>query len=150
VSTTTAAATRESWGVLAASVVAGVAGVSLSISRFVAVEVVEGALAASGKRPMVSVAGIKAVIDMAVKATMPVEPRTSSDEETAYEPVRPVIAVGGAVIRGIVKVPVRANGRYADVDAYAHLGMDAGDGGDKDNRKGCKRKNFPAGHKPSL
>ena len=60
-----------------------------------------GLAAPRGKGAMVAIARIKIVVDRAVKAGMTVEPRTGADEYTAVEPLRTVIAVRGAVIRGV-------------------------------------------------
>jgi hypothetical protein len=81
-----------------AGFMAGIANVALPVARLVAV------------------VGVKAVVDMAVKAAVAVKPRTRSDEEAAIKPVGPIVAVGGAVIRLIVEVAVGAIGRHSNVD----------------------------------
>ena len=68
-----------------------------------------------------------AVTTPIVAVSVAVEPRSSSDEDTAYEPVRTVIAVGCASVRIIVIVAVFANwrgavinrGANADAEGYA-------------------------------
>jgi hypothetical protein len=62
-----------------------------------------------------------------VEAAM--EPRACTDEDTAREPARPVIAVGSACVRVIRVVAVGAGGSWSEVagaDSHAHddpLGM---------------------------
>jgi hypothetical protein len=99
-----------------AGFMAGIANVALPVARLVAVEVVEALFASSRQRSVVAVVGVKAVVDMAVKAAVAVKPRTRSDEEAALNPVGPIVAVGGAVIRLIVEVAVGAIGRHSNVD----------------------------------
>jgi hypothetical protein len=121
-----AAATTSVSGerVFMAAIVARVSYVALTITGLVAVEVVEPLLAALGQRSVVAVVGIVAVVDVAVEAMMTVKPRARPDEDTAYKPVRAVVAVGGAIVRSVVEVAVGANGRYSDVDS--NLGVPKG------------------------
>jgi hypothetical protein len=95
---------------------AGIPNVALSIPCFITVEVIEGLLAALRHRSSITVVGIEAVVHMAVKAVVAVEPWTSSNEDAADKPVGPVVAVGRAVIRGIVEVSIGASGFNTDVD----------------------------------
>jgi hypothetical protein len=116
VSSGVAAAAIARERVFPACVVTGVAYVALSIARFVSMEVVEGLRAVLRKRSMITVAGVVAVVDVAVEAVRAVEPGTGSKKDAAYEPIGTVVAIGSAVIRGIVEVPVGALGCYSNVD----------------------------------
>jgi hypothetical protein len=63
---------------------------------------------------------------MPAKVFRAVKPWTGTNEVTTNEPFRGVVAVGSAVIRGIVVVPVRAFGFGADVDADLSLNLGSG------------------------
>jgi hypothetical protein len=65
---------------------------------------------------MITVTRIVAVVDVAVKAVGAVEPGACSDEQPAHKPIRPIVAVGRAVIGGIVEVPIGATGFNANTD----------------------------------
>jgi hypothetical protein len=95
---------------------AGVAYVASAVACFVAVEVVKSLLTASGQRSTVTVMGVKAVVDVAVKAARAVKPGTSSKKHAAYKPVGAVVAIRRAIIGSIVEVPIRANRRHSNVD----------------------------------
>jgi hypothetical protein len=113
-------------GVLAACFMAGVSHVALSVTRFVAVEVVETLRAALGQRSMVTVARVIAVVDVAIKAAMAVEPRAGANEDSTGKPVGAVVAVGGAIVRSIVEVPIGAPWRHSNVNADGNLGRAQG------------------------
>jgi hypothetical protein len=102
--------------VLAAWVVASVADMTVSVTRFVAVEVVEGLGSALGHGAVVAVTGVVAIIDVAIEAVGAVEPRAGADEEAAVKPVGTVVPVGGAVVGRVVEVAVGAYGRGSDAD----------------------------------
>ena len=101
---------------LSMEVMTGIADVALAVARFIAVEVIEGAVAASREWSVIAVVRIVAVIHVAVEAVGPMEPGSSADEDTAVEPVRPVIAIRSTVIRRVVEITVRAGRRNADTD----------------------------------
>jgi hypothetical protein len=96
--------------------VACVADVALSIPCLVRVEVGECLLPVGGHWPVVTVMRIVTVIDVAVEAAGTVEPGASADEDPADEPIRPVVAIGSAAIRGVVEVSVGAHRGYPNVD----------------------------------
>ena len=101
----------------------GIADVSLEVTRFIALEMVEGLCSVVWKGSVIAVPRIVAIIDMAVKATRSVEPGTSSNEDAAVEPVRAVVAVGGTFIRSVVEVAVRtARGRATNTHSHRDLG----------------------------
>ena len=108
--------------VLAAAIVSGIAYMSLPITRLVGVEMIESLRPAFRQGSMVSVARIKAVVDVTIKAARTVEPRASSDKHSANPPVGPIVAVGCAVVGRVIEISVGANGRHSDVDADSDLG----------------------------
>jgi hypothetical protein len=65
-------------------------------------------------------AGIVAVVDMAIIARTSVIPRTCSYEQTAVEPIRAIVAIRRTVVGLIVIVAIRAPGCYSNTDR--HLG----------------------------
>lgn len=56
----------------------------------------------------ISVVAIVVIIDVAPEAAVTMEPWPSTDEDAAREPLGTVIAVGGAIIRGVIEVAVGA------------------------------------------
>ena len=116
-------ATSTGEGVFASTFVAGVAYVALPIPRLVGVEVVKALLPAPRQRPIVAVPRVKAVVDVAPKATMAVKPGTSSKKYSARKPVGPVVAVGSTVIGRIVEVPVGAHWLHSNADTDGNLGL---------------------------
>ena len=117
VPTTAAAAAVSGKGVLATRIMAGVAFVALSIPRFVAVEVVELRLAPSRQRSIVAVMRVKPVVHVPIESVRSVEPGTGSKKHPAIKPIRPIVAIGGAVIGRIVEVPIRAHRSHPNADA---------------------------------
>jgi hypothetical protein len=99
-----------------ACVMAGWAYVTSPISRLVAVEVVESLLAAPRQRTGITVVRVKAVVHVAVEAVPAVEPWACAKKDSADKPVRPIVAVGCAVIRSIVEVAIGAPGFDANAD----------------------------------
>jgi hypothetical protein len=97
-------------------IVTGGARVTLSISSFVPLEVVELLATASRDRSMVSVARIIAIVNVAIKTVRPMEPRTSPKKHTPDKPVGPIVAIRGTVIGSVVEIPVRAHRCYANID----------------------------------
>jgi hypothetical protein len=108
-----------------ASVMPGVAYMAPSVTRFIAMEVIERSLAARRQRPTIAIVGVKAIVHMAIETGVTVEPGTRSDEQATDEPVGPVVAVGSAVIGRVVEVAIGADGLDADTD------------GDLGRPKGC-------------
>ena len=102
--------------VFVAGIMTGVAYVALSVARFVSVKMIEGLRSALRHWSMVAVAGIVAVVDVAVKAAVAVEPGAGSNKEPTRKPVGSVIAVGCAVVWSIVKVAIGADGLHPNAD----------------------------------
>jgi hypothetical protein len=67
---------------------------AMLIVRRVRTKTVEGLLPAFRHRSMVAVARIVALVDMAVKSMMPVEPGAGPDEYPSSEPIRTIVAIG--------------------------------------------------------
>ena len=107
--------------VLGSRFMASVAYVPSSISRLVALKVVEALRPALRQRSNVTVMRIKAVVDMAEEAVRAVKPGACSNEHPASKPIRPVITVRSTVVWGIVEVAVRAHGSHADIYADGNL-----------------------------
>jgi hypothetical protein len=98
-------------------IMAGVAYMTLSIASLVAAKVVELLLPTAWQRPIVSVMGVKAVVNVTIKAAWTVKPGTCSEEYTADKPIGAVVSIGSAVIRLVVEVPVGAHGSHSNIDS---------------------------------
>jgi hypothetical protein len=86
---------------------------------------------------------------MTAKVFWPVKPRTGANEDTAHEPLRAVVAVGSAGIRGVVIVPVRTPGFGSDVEAVLSFGPGNGHGAANLSNNCGKNKTFESTHKSS-
>jgi hypothetical protein len=106
-----AVATLKSRTVFTSPIMACVAYVTLPIPRFVRMKVAERLFSALRHRSCVTVMRIVAVIDVAVEAARTMEPWAGSNEKTANEPIRPIVAIRSTVIRGIVEIPIRSHRR---------------------------------------
>jgi hypothetical protein len=104
----------------AAGIMTGVAYVASPVARFISVEVIEGLRAPLRHWAVVAVSRIVAVVNVAEKAGVAVEPGAGPDEDAAIEPIGPIVAIGCAIVGRIVKVPIGAHGRDANADR--HLG----------------------------
>jgi hypothetical protein len=91
--------------------------VTLSVSRLVSVEVVEPLLPSSRQRSIVAVMWVKPVVHVPIEPARPVEPGAGSKKHPASKPIRPIVAVGGTVVRRIVEVPIRADRSHSNADA---------------------------------
>lgn len=72
--------------------------------------------APGGHGPMITLAIVKMMIDVAIEIGRTVIPGPGADEYPAREPLRSVITIRRAVVRGYLVIPVRTNRRlsYAD------------------------------------
>jgi hypothetical protein len=140
----TAAVPLKSGTVFTASIVACVADLTLSIPCLVRVEVGERLFPALRSRPVVTVMRIVAVVDVAVEATGAMEPGASSEEDPANEPIGPIVAIGSALIWGIVKIPVRAYRRRSNVNG--NLSRYHGHAAHQRNSECRESKRLPSGH----
>ena len=73
--------------------------------------------AARGHSPVVALAIVEMMIDVAVEMIRPVIPGASADEDPAAEPLGPIIAIRSAVVRRSLVIPVGANRRYSNADS---------------------------------
>jgi len=137
---TAAASTLSASAVLAAGIMVRLSDVATSIARLIPIEMVEGASATLRRRTVVTIAWIVAIVDVAVESGAAVVPGTSSDEQPAVEPVRPIITIGRAVIRSIVVIPIGACRRYSD--ANRDLGWCCGSSGKKHSAHCRKNKSL--------
>ncbi len=99
--------------------------VTRSIACFVALEVIERLSAAPRQWPMIAMMRIVAIIYMSIEAMRTVEPRTRADEEAASKPVWSIVAIGSAIIRGIIEVSIWADGSRANRNADLRRGLRA-------------------------
>jgi len=83
-------------------------------------------IAAVRYRTSITTVDIEMVVYMAAKVFIAVKPRASTDEDTAGEPFRTVVAVGSTGVRSEVVVAVRACGFGTDVDANLSLCFGSG------------------------
>src|SRR5712671_363083 len=96
--------------------VASTACVAASITHLVTAEMIEGLISTLRMWTNVAVMWVEAVINVAAEVVGAVEPRASSEEHTAVEPLGSVVPIWGAAVRGNVVVAIRANRRCSDID----------------------------------
>jgi hypothetical protein len=111
-----AAAVEAGKGVFTAGFMRSVTFVALPVTGFVAVEVIEPLFTASGERAVITVVRVETVVHVAIEPMWPMKPGAGSDEHATVEPIRPVISVRSAVVRGVVKIAIRAYGSNPDAD----------------------------------
>jgi hypothetical protein len=116
------AASGESRRVFAAAVMAGVPDVASAIACFIGVETVECVLATLWQGSAVAMMRIIAIVYVAIETVMSMEPGAGTDKDAIREPIRPIVAIRGAIIRRVVEIAVRTIGLGANVDAYGDLG----------------------------
>src|ERR1700733_1646423 len=127
-----------------------------SVAHFVAFEVGvvndivfrTGSFAALRQSAFVAVVGMVTVIHMALEVLRTMEPPAGSDEDSAVEPLRAIVAVGSAAVRGGIVVAVRTiGGSDFDVD----LGLGCGGGcRESETCNSGKREYFYSVHKAPL
>ncbi len=108
--------------VFAAAFMAGMSHVALPVARLIRMEVIERLFPALGNRSVVTMMRVIAIVDVAIKAVTAMKPGTGSDEQTAIEPVWPIVAVGRATVRGVVEITVGTVRGHSDVDANLSWG----------------------------
>ena len=96
----------RSSAVLTAAIMAGIPDMTLPVSRLVRMEVIELLFATRWNGTIVTATRVIAIVHVAVKAARAAEPRASSDEQSASEPIRTIVAVRRTVIGSIVVVTV--------------------------------------------
>ena len=76
-----------------------------------------------GVRAMIAVARIIVIVHIAVEAMRTAEPWASTDEDAAGKPLRSVVAIGSAIIGGVVIVAVGTDGCGAiETETWAFAG----------------------------
>jgi len=101
----------------------------MAISHFVAFEMFNvvdrprGVLTARWDRALVSVVGMKMIVDVAVKTLRPVKPGADANKYASGEPFGAVVAVGSAVVGRDIVVAVRTVGCGSHFDGDLRLGF---------------------------
>jgi hypothetical protein len=92
--------------------------VATSITQLVSMEVIEGLVSTVPMWTNIAVVWIQTVIvfDVTVEVVRPVEPRASSAEPAAAEPLGPKVPVWRAVVRDHIVVTIRADRFCSDID----------------------------------
>jgi hypothetical protein len=90
--------------------------VAASVTHLVSVEMIEGLVSMFRMRTNVAVTRVEAVINVTVEVVSSVEPRASSDENTASEPLGPIVSVRGTIVWSEVVVAVGAHRLWSDID----------------------------------
>jgi hypothetical protein len=106
-------------------------------------------LAADREPAMVAEARIVGAINVSAEADRPMEPRSCTEEDSAAEPSRSVIAEGSAVVWRVIVVAVWAGRLRANVDGDLYLGFEDGRGG-ADEREESRREKPERFHLVSL
>src|ERR1035441_5124126 len=97
-------------------------GVAASIPRFISLELIGGSalrggfLASFWQRAVIAVLRIEGIVYVALEVAGAMKPRSNADEYAAIEPFRAVVAVGNAVIGGVIVIAVGAIRGNADFD----------------------------------
>jgi hypothetical protein len=92
--------------------------VATFITQLVSKEVIEGLVSTVRMWTNIAVVWIEAVIvfDVSVEVVEPVEPRASSAEHAAAEPLGPIVPVWRAAVRDHIVVTIRENRFCSDID----------------------------------
>lgn len=123
-----------------ARVMAGRAFVTSTITRFIAMKVVEGLSSVFRNRPVVSMTRIESVVDMAEEPVRSVKPRACPNKNPAHKPIGPIVTVGGAVIGCVVEIPIGAHRCHSDTDC--HLGRSHRSPAHHDSCQNCTSEDF--------
>jgi len=107
----------KSRAVFRVSIMTGIAAdVASSVASFVGLEVLKGRCATLRQGSVITLMWIPAVIDVAIEAMRTMEPGAGPQEDSAGEPIRPIVAVRSAVVGRVVEVSVGAYRCGSDVD----------------------------------
>ena len=127
--TTVSASTMEVAATITTAAAEAVAAVEVPTAIASSIEAASVTAMAVGAVSATAVIAAAIAISATVVATpvIAVVPGAGTDEDAADEPVRSVIAVGGAIVRGIIVVAIGADWRGAVIDrsAYANPEGDA-------------------------
>jgi len=70
---------------------------------------------------MPAITPIITIVNVTPESPASVIPRACSDENAARKPLRSVISIRRAIVRRVVKIPIRARGRWPDLDRDLRL-----------------------------
>jgi|HubBroStandDraft_6_1064221.scaffolds.fasta_scaffold1645643_1 hypothetical protein len=98
----------------ATAVMPGESNVPEAIPCFVGMKVREWTFPAIRKGARITVVGIKAIVNVPIESTRSTKPGSRTNKYTSNEPVWSVVPVGGAAVRGIVKVAIGTVGGKFD------------------------------------
>jgi hypothetical protein len=90
--------------------------ISVPIVRLIRLEVVELLRAPSRDGTVIPMVRVIPVVDVSMEPIMPMEPRPSPYKQATRKPIRPIVPIRRAIIRRIVKVPIRTIRRNSDPD----------------------------------
>jgi hypothetical protein len=96
--------------------------VTVSIAHFVAFKVgnvidrVSRPFATGGAWAVIAVLNVETIIYVSVEAFGAVKPGAHADENAASKPLWSVVAVRSALVRGIVVIAIRTDGRGTDIN----------------------------------
>ena len=85
--------------------------ITVPVTRFVGLEMIEGGRTPFRQRAVVAVTRVITVIHMTYPACRPVKPGPCTNKHAANKPIGAVIAVGSAVIRSVIKIAIRTDRR---------------------------------------
>lgn len=107
--------------VFTGAIVAGIADVTLAVSGLVRMEVIEGLFPTFWNGATVTATRIIAIVNVTVEALRSAKPWAGSDEKSATEPIRSIVAIRRTTVGGVVEVAVGAVRRQTDSDANLSL-----------------------------
>lgn len=58
---------------------------------------------------------VEVIVDMSPEAPWTVVPGSRADEDSAYKPIRPVVAIGGTFVWRVIEITVGAHRRRSDL-----------------------------------
>jgi hypothetical protein len=113
----------------------GIPSVTSPVSRLVGMEVIERLFPTLWNRPIVAAPRIIAIVNVAVKAATSMKPWSSSNEQTAIEPVGSIVAIRRTTVGSVIEVTVGTIRGDSDVDA--NLSRCIGNGGGQAYSRYC-------------
>jgi hypothetical protein len=120
----TSAAVVARKGVFAAGFMRSVSYVALSITRLIALEVIELTRSPLREGSAVAIVWVVPVVYVPVESALTVEPWSRAEKYSPHKPIGAVIAVGRAFIRRVVEITVWAN--RGNSDTNRNLGLASG------------------------
>jgi hypothetical protein len=95
--------------------------VAAAVTGLIPLEMIKCLRTTSGQRALVSVMRVEAVIHVAMETRRAVEPRSHTEKYAANKPIRPVVPIRSTVIRRVIEISIRTDGRNSDIHAYRDL-----------------------------